>query len=102
MLQGWRAGNTAGAEQIRHALDTLQSQAALARMPYWLFLLAENLVSAGQRGQARGVLDAALAAAERHHDRWWLPEVMRRRACLETGDAGAPLLAQARQLAVVQ
>jgi hypothetical protein len=45
-------------------------------MPYWLSLLAERC----DPDRARSVLDAAVVTARARADRWWLPELLRRRA----------------------
>ena len=80
ILQGWLAGGPEGTAQIRAGIAVLRAHDALARMPYWLSLLAENLAAEGDAKGACAVLDAALATAEQHSDVWWLPEVLRLRA----------------------
>jgi DNA-binding SARP family transcriptional activator len=102
ILQGWAEGGERGTEQIRAGIRALQDQNALARMPYWLSLLATTLADAGERGPARSVLDAALAAAEQCDDRWWLPEVLRLRAVLGPPRERARLMVRARDLALAQ
>ena len=77
ILAGWCTGGTAGADQIRDGLRRLRDQGALARQPYYLSLLAETLLSAGQRDAAGAVLESARAAAAVHDERWWLPELYR-------------------------
>jgi DNA-binding SARP family transcriptional activator/tetratricopeptide (TPR) repeat protein len=102
ILMGWHEGGQSGAEAIRTGIRTLRSQRALARMPYWLSLLAETRLGYGQLDKAEAALDAALAAAEQHGDRWWLPEVLRLRSLMADGGRAADLLARARSLALAQ
>jgi hypothetical protein len=68
-------------------------------MPSWLYLLADVMVQAGHTAAARGILDAALAEAEQHDERWWMPEVLRARARLLSRDAAVPILRRAAILA---
>lgn len=99
IVDGWCAGGTDGAGQIRDGLRRLRDQGALARQPYYLALLAETLLGAGQATAAGPVLQAAQAAAAAHDDRWWLPEVYRLEARCHHGPARAGLLARAITLA---
>jgi hypothetical protein len=71
-------------------------------MPYWLYVLADVMVQAGDTAAARGILDAALTEAEQHDERWWMPEVLRARARLLSRDAAVPILRQAVLLAKKQ
>jgi hypothetical protein len=68
-------------------------------MPYWLSLLADLQVRDGNPIAARSALDAAVAAAHAHDDVWWLPEVMRQRAALDTDGVAAARLRAAADLA---
>jgi DNA-binding SARP family transcriptional activator/tetratricopeptide (TPR) repeat protein len=92
ILGGWAAAGHEGVSQIREGISRLRSQGANARMPYWLSLLAEALVGEGRSEEAGTVLDAALVVAEQRDDNWWLPEVMRLRAGLESGPAASEQL----------
>ena len=101
ILAGWSAGGTDGAALIRQGLGNLRDQGALARHPYYLALLAETLLSAGQADTAAALLESARAAAAAHDDRWWLPELYRLSArCRGAEPAGA--LARAVALAEQQ
>lgn len=102
ILQGWLVGGAAGTAQIRAGIASLRDHDALARMPYWLSLLAGNLCAAGDAGGARAVLDAAIATAEQHSDAWWLPEVLRLRAGLSGGAERQAMLRRARAAACEQ
>jgi DNA-binding SARP family transcriptional activator/tetratricopeptide (TPR) repeat protein len=98
ILGGWSAGGTAGADQIRRGLQSLRDQGALARQPYYLALLAETLLAAGQSDAAGAVLESALVAAA-VSDRWWLPELYRLDARRHRGAEAADLLSRAADVA---
>jgi len=102
ILAGWCTGGIEGADQIRDGLRRLRRQGALARQPYYLSLLAETLLSAGQSGAAGAVLESARASAAVHDDRWWLPELYRIDARRHRGAAAQDLLRQAVTLAEEQ
>jgi tetratricopeptide (TPR) repeat protein len=102
ILAGWCAGGTAGADQIRDGLRRLRDEGALARQPYYLSLLAQTLLSAGQHDAAGAVLESAQAAAAVHDERWWLPELYRLDARRHRGAAAAGLLRRAVTLAEQQ
>ena len=99
VVDGWVRGGEAGIVRIQQGIDKLRSAGQNARMPYWLYLLADVMVGAGHTAAARGILDAALAEAEQHDERWWMPEVLRARARLMSRDAAVPILCRAAILA---
>jgi tetratricopeptide (TPR) repeat protein len=99
VVDGWVRGGEAGVVRIQQGIDKLRSAGQNARMPYWLYLLADVMVEAGRTAAARGILDAALAEAEQHDERWWMPEVLRARARLLSRDAAVPILRRAAILA---
>jgi DNA-binding SARP family transcriptional activator/tetratricopeptide (TPR) repeat protein len=101
ILGGWSAGGTAGAHQIREGLGNLRDQGALARQPYYLGLLAETLLGAGQSSAAGAVLESALVATA-VSDRWWLPELYRLDASRHQGGRAADLLRRASATAAAQ
>lgn len=102
ILRGWLVGGPQGTAQIRAGIASLREHDALARMPYWLSLLAGNLSAEGDAKGACAVLDAALATAEQHHDAWWLPEVLRLRAGFAGPHERLAMLQRARVLASAQ
>jgi tetratricopeptide (TPR) repeat protein len=102
VVDGWLHGGEDGIVRIQEGVDKLRSAGQNARMPYWLHLLADLMVQAGRPTAARGILDAALAEAEQHDERWWMPEVLRARARLLSRDAAVPILRQAAILAKEQ
>jgi DNA-binding SARP family transcriptional activator/tetratricopeptide (TPR) repeat protein len=99
VIDGWLRGGEAGVVRIQQGIDKFRSAGQHIRMPYWLYLLADVMVQAGRTAAARGILDAALAAAEQQDERWWMPEVLRARARLLSPDAAVPILRQAATLA---
>ena len=98
VLDGWAQGGDAGVAKIRKGIGRLRSLGSFARMPYWLCLLSSTLEGVGRRDEAAAVLDGATVDAEQRHDRWWLPEVLRRRAALIGGPSADALLLQALEL----
>jgi DNA-binding SARP family transcriptional activator len=102
VIDGWVRGGEAGIVRIQQGIDKLRSAGRNARMPYWLYLLADVMVQDGRTAAARGILDAAVTAAEQQDERWWMPEVLRSRARLLSRDAALPILRQAAILAESQ
>ena len=99
ILDGWSRTGPPGIDLVRRGISNLKSQGALARMPYWLSLLADVSARGNQPGAARATLDAALAAGRVHDDVWWLPEVMRMRAAYDEEQAALTRLRSAAQMA---
>jgi DNA-binding SARP family transcriptional activator len=99
ILDGWSRNGRAGIDLARRGISNLKAQGALARMPYWLSLLADLSARDGQPGAARATLDAALAAGRACDDLWWLPEVMRMRAAHDEQQAAIDRLLTAAQMA---
>ncbi len=99
ILDGWSREDSSGAEMIRGGIASLKSQRALARMPYWLSLLADRSARDGRPDVARATLDAALADGSAHDDRWWLPEVNRMRAAYDGEQAAIARLLAASKMA---
>jgi DNA-binding SARP family transcriptional activator len=99
ILGGWSSPYGSGTALARRGIASLRAAGAFARMPYWLSLLAGLLVRDGHRDAARSALDAAVAAAHAHDDVWWLPEVMRQRAALDTDGVAVARLRAAADLA---
>jgi DNA-binding SARP family transcriptional activator/predicted ATPase len=85
IIQGWVASQKrpqVGISMIRQGLANLRALGAESRRPYYLSLLAEALVNAGQPDEARAVVDAALATAAQNRDAWWSAELHRLRGVL--------------------
>ena len=76
VLSGWVRNDPSGTLLMERGIANLREAGAFARMPYWLSLLAERT----DPDRSRAILDSALISARVREDRWWMPEVMRRRA----------------------
>ncbi len=96
---GWARSGREGVASMELGIRRLQAQGALARMPYWLSLLAEGRAQTGDVAGARAALDAAQVAAASREELWWLPEVLRRRSALLGGPAALEALREADRLA---
>jgi len=83
VLTGWAQGGADGLRQARRGIESLTHEGALARMPYWLSLVADLHRRQGDTAAEIAALDAAASIATEHDDRWWLPEVLRARAVLD-------------------
>jgi predicted ATPase len=102
ILDGWSRADESGIDLARQGISNLKSAGSLARMPYWLSLLADLSAGSGRPDTARATLDAAIAAAHAHDDVWWLPEVMRMRAAYDDAESALSRLRSAAQLATAQ
>ena len=102
ILDGWSRSDESGLDLARQGISNLKSAGSLARMPYWLSLLAALSAGSGRPDAARATLDAALADAHAHDDVWWLPEVMRMRAVYDDAESALSRLRSAAQLAAAQ
>ncbi len=102
VLSGWLRGGSAGVQKVRDGIAALEQEGSLARMPYWLWLLADLHRGEGQDDAAVAVLDAATASATERDDRWWLPEVLRTRASLDPTGRADGTLARATAMAAEQ
>ncbi len=102
ILDGWSRSDESGLDLARQGISNLRMAGSLARMPYWLSLLAALSARFGHPDAARATLDAALTAAHAHDDMWWLPEVMRMRAAYDDAESALSRLRSAAQLAAAQ
>ncbi|HEV7658181.1 MAG TPA: AAA family ATPase [Mycobacteriales bacterium] len=99
ILGGWCRQDGSGTEPARQGIAALRASGSMARMPYWLALLADLHVRAGRPDAAIPALDAALADGYARHDLWWLPEVLRLRAAHDDRDAAIARLDGAARMA---
>jgi DNA-binding SARP family transcriptional activator len=99
VLKGWARGDDAGLDLARRGIGNLTAQGSLARLPYWLSVVADLAQRVGRPDAAHARLDAALSAATARDDFWWLPEVMRQRAAFDNDFAAAQRLTAAAELA---
>lgn len=102
ILAGWATGGHRGLEEIDAGLSALDAEGALIRRSYYLSLRADLQVSFGDREGACNTLRLARRMAVEHSDLWWLPELLRRLARLESPERAADLLAEAKTLAQSQ
>ncbi|MEO7422158.1 MAG: AAA family ATPase [Ornithinibacter sp.] len=102
VLEGWAEGGEAGLRTARGGIDSLEREGSLARMTYWLSLVADVHRREGRIESAAAVLDAATSFAIAHDDRWWLPEVLRARAALDPTPRSVRGLERAVDLARAQ
>ncbi|MEP7331078.1 MAG: AAA family ATPase [Terracoccus sp.] len=102
VLTGWTQQGSSGVRTAKLGIESLEQDGSLARMPYWLSLLADLHCRQGNAMAARATLDAAIASATEHDDRWWLPEVLRARAAFDPAPRAVLRLEQAVALAASQ
>lgn len=67
---------------IEKAIVEFNATGHLARMPYYLAVLAENYLRLGQFDRARTTIHASRKIAQEKNDRWCVPEVLRINASL--------------------
>lgn len=86
-LDGSSADGVAALEQ---AVEEFRSINHLARMPYYLAVLAEALADAGRIGEAETTIRNAREIAHTQEEAWCVPEVLRIQAsiALRRGDGG--------------
>lgn len=81
ILHGWalaqRGSLSAGIEQMREGLADFRDSASETRLPYYLSLLAEVQVEAGQWQEGLATLHEALQAAAKSNDEWYGAETQR-------------------------
>ena len=81
MLKGWALAEEGrldeGIELMRAGLDLFRTTGAELNRPHFLSMLAEACGRAGRPAEAVASLDEAIAIAERNHDRYWTPELLR-------------------------
>jgi len=102
VLGGWLRGGTVGLRTARAGVAALKAEGSRARMPYWLWLVADLQRRDDDRSGAAATLAAAQASAAQHDDVWWLPEVLRTRAALEPTAEAVATLERAAALAAGQ
>jgi DNA-binding SARP family transcriptional activator len=102
ILGGWAAGGSKGRAAFEEGLSGLDALGGQIRRPYYLSLRADLQLADGDELGARDSLRLAHELALKRSDVWWLPEVLRRRAGLEEGEAAHVLLQEAHDLATAQ
>jgi tetratricopeptide (TPR) repeat protein len=99
VLGGWARADATGVASTQRGIDNLRAEGSLSRMPYWSSLLADLLARHGRPGDARTVLDAAIADGLARDDVWWVPEVMRMRSAHDDEHAAVARLRSAVRMA---
>jgi DNA-binding SARP family transcriptional activator len=99
IMDGWSRQDESGVRLAREGIANLRSAGSLARMPYWLSLLADLYAGNDRPREARATLDAAIAAGHSRDDVWWLPEVLRMRAAYDQEPGAVARLRSAAELA---
>lgn len=95
-LQYSRDGATAEVvDGLQRAVEDFRGINHLARMPYYLSVLADALMQFGRLGEAETTIRAALDIAHSQDEKWCLPEVLRMQARVAMA-RGQPDEAQAR------
>ena len=79
-LQGDRLPEAVDA--LKGAIEEFRSINCMARMPYYLSVLAEALVQSGRFGEAETAIRSALDTARAQNEAWCLPEVLRIQASI--------------------
>lgn len=87
MIANWALGNVAASQEI---YDVHKMVGAQLGMTYYRSLGAENAIDAGDLDVAREILDVALEQARNTGERYWLPQLLRLQARIET-DPGTAL-----------
>jgi adenylate cyclase len=94
VLHGWSLAamrdTEAGIRQLRQGVIAWQATGSATYRTYYLALLAEALASSGNVSTAQGLLDEALALADRTDERFFEPELHRLSGDLHTKRSGAP------------
>lgn len=102
VLRGWLRGGAEGLGTARRGVADLEAEGSFARMPYWLWLVADLQRRDGHLAGAAATLGAAEAVAVSNDDVWWLPEVLRAQAALQPAAQAAGTLARAAEVAAGQ
>lgn len=83
---------------LKRAIEEFRNISYLARMPYYLSVLADALIHRGRLGEAETTIRTALDIAHAQNERWCAPELLRIRAAIlaasdRPGEAEAALVA---------
>jgi hypothetical protein len=99
VLDGWSRAGEPGLALAHQGVENLRSEGSLARMPYWLSLVADLSARVNRPDAARATLDAALVGGQAREEMWWIPEVMRMRAAYDDHEPAVARLRSAARLA---
>jgi predicted ATPase len=91
-----RPGSADGVRDLRRAVDEFRVYGHMARLPYYIAVLAEALARHGRFEEAETTIVEALALAGVQNERWCTPEILRIQAFIATAqgrhDQAEPLL----------
>lgn len=76
-------------DTLKHGIAGFRKANYLARLPFYLGILADALVKSGRLGEAQTTIQSALDSAALQNERWCLPELLRIRAAVLAA-AGRP------------
>ena len=84
-------------DDLERAIEEFRNVNYLARMPYYLSVLADALIHCGRLGEAETTIRTALDRAHAQNERWCVPELLRIRAAIlaasdRPGEAEAALV----------
>lgn len=95
--------SSVGIDDLKQAIEEFRNVNYLARMPYYLSVLADALAHGGQLGEAETTLRTALDIAHAQNESWCLPELLRVQASILTAqgrpDDAEAILVEAMALA---
>ena len=77
-------GSSDGVDDLQQAVEEFRNINHLARMPYYLSVVADGLVQIGRLGEADATIQAALDIARAKNEGWCIPEVLRIQASILT------------------
>ena len=69
-------------DDLERAIEEFRNVNYLARMPYYLSVLADALIHCGRLGEAETTIRTALDRAHAQNERWCAPELLRIRAAI--------------------
>lgn len=74
--------SSAAIDSLEQAIEEFRNVNYLARMPYYLSVLADALVQGGRLGEAEATIGAAFDMVRAHNEGWCLPELLRIQASI--------------------
>jgi TOMM system kinase/cyclase fusion protein len=103
MLEGWalvqEGERPEGIAQMRYGLAAQLATGAELAKPYWLCLIGEACLGTGAAREGVALLDEAVAAVEKTHERYWEAEIHRVRGqlLLAASEPDAPTAARSAE-----
>lgn len=94
--------DTANIVRLHEAIAEFKATGARIRLPYYLGLLAQAYGRAGQPERGLAAVDAGMAEADMHSERWWDAELQRLRGELLTASGAGAHAAEAAYLRAIE